>query len=90
MPTFKYIASAYLSWRKSLLSSKISTIWDNILPGNILPGIDASTMTNEQLHAVCRDASIQDFIAALPKSYNTDIGLLSPVDKNNALQLLEL
>ncbi|PLB49976.1 P-loop containing nucleoside triphosphate hydrolase protein [Aspergillus steynii IBT 23096] len=41
---------------------------------NILLGIDPSTVTDDQLHAACRDASIHDFIASLPESYNTNIG----------------
>ncbi|KAH7271030.1 P-loop containing nucleoside triphosphate hydrolase protein [Fusarium solani] len=41
---------------------------------NILLGIDPSTITNDQLHSACRDASIRDFIASLPEGYNTNIG----------------
>lgn len=31
-------------------------------------------MTDEHLHAACRDASINDFIASLPEGYDTNIG----------------
>lgn len=31
-------------------------------------------MTEDQLHATCRDASIHDFVTSLPEGYNTDIG----------------
>lgn len=41
---------------------------------NILLGIDISTVTDEQLHQACRDASIHDFIVSLPEGYNTNIG----------------
>lgn len=41
---------------------------------NILLGVDESTVTDEKLHRVCREASIHDFIASLPDGYNTHIG----------------
>lgn len=42
--------------------------------GNILLGLDPDTITEPQLHAACRNASIHDFVASLPEGYNTDIG----------------
>ncbi|KAJ5701968.1 P-loop containing nucleoside triphosphate hydrolase protein [Penicillium malachiteum] len=36
--------------------------------------MDSSTVTDDQLHAVCRDALIHDFIISLPEAYSTDIG----------------
>jgi ABC-type multidrug transport system fused ATPase/permease subunit len=36
--------------------------------------VDADTVTDAQLHAACRDASIHDFIVSLPNGYNTNIG----------------
>jgi ATP-binding cassette, subfamily B (MDR/TAP), member 1 len=51
---------------------------DRILAGtlreNILLGVDPSTVTDEQLHQVCRDAGIHDFIISLPEGYNSNIG----------------
>ena len=44
------------------------------LRDNILLGIDNDTVTDEQLHKACRDASIHDFIVSLPDGYNTNIG----------------
>lgn len=41
---------------------------------NILLGMDADMVTNDELVTACRDASIHDFIASLPESYETDIG----------------
>lgn len=41
---------------------------------NILLGVDETTITDERLHQVCRDASIHDFIVSLPEGYNTNIG----------------
>ncbi|KAH7211547.1 P-loop containing nucleoside triphosphate hydrolase protein [Fusarium oxysporum] len=32
------------------------------------------TITDDQLHSACRDASIHDFISSLPEGYNTNIG----------------
>lgn len=36
--------------------------------------MDPSTVTDDKLHATCRDALIYDFIASLPEGYSTDIG----------------
>lgn len=42
---------------------------------NILLGVsDPSSITDAQLHSVCRDAAIHDFIVSLPEGYNTDVG----------------
>lgn len=41
---------------------------------NILLGIDPSTVSEDELHAACRDASIHDFVASLPEGFETDIG----------------
>lgn len=40
---------------------------------NILLGV-SSTISDEQLHQACRDASIHEFIVSLPEGYNTNIG----------------
>ncbi|TQV90319.1 multidrug resistance protein 1 [Cordyceps javanica] len=41
---------------------------------NILLGVDETTVTDEQLHRVCREAEVHDFIVSLPEGYGTDIG----------------
>ena len=41
---------------------------------NVLLGVDPATVTEEQLHAVCKDASIHEFVSSLPEGYNTNIG----------------
>ncbi|KAM6534715.1 hypothetical protein FALCPG4_004341 [Fusarium falciforme] len=62
------------TYRKHLsLVAQESTLFQGTLRGNILLGIDPSTITDGQLHSACRDASIHDFIASLPEGYNTNI-----------------
>lgn len=41
---------------------------------NILLGVDPSTVSDEELHQACRDASIHDFIVSLPDGFNTSVG----------------
>ncbi|WAO86381.1 Hypothetical protein NCS54_00365300 [Fusarium falciforme] len=63
------------TYRKHLsLVAQEPTLFQGTLRDNILLGIDPSTITDDQLHAACRDASIHDFIASLPEGYNTNIG----------------
>lgn len=50
------------------------TLFQGTLRENILLGVDPETITDEQLHTACRDASIHDFIVSLPDGYNTDVG----------------
>ncbi|KAI1461761.1 P-loop containing nucleoside triphosphate hydrolase protein [Annulohypoxylon moriforme] len=50
------------------------TLFQGTLRDNILLGVDPAAVTDEELHAVCRDASIHDFIVSLPDGYNTEIG----------------
>ncbi|XXG94109.1 hypothetical protein Hte_000361 [Hypoxylon texense] len=50
------------------------TLFQGTLRENILLGADAAKATDAQLHAVCRDASIHDFIASLPEGYDTEVG----------------
>jgi ABC-type multidrug transport system fused ATPase/permease subunit len=52
-----------------LISSIIGTLRDNIILG-----VDETTVTDEQIHQACRDASIHEFITSLPEGYNTNIG----------------
>ncbi|KAL6361985.1 hypothetical protein LRP88_05468 [Fusarium phalaenopsidis] len=63
------------TYRKHLsLVAQEPTLFQGTLRDNILLGIDPSTITDDQLHSACRDASIHDFIASLPEGYNTNIG----------------
>ncbi|KAI1213770.1 P-loop containing nucleoside triphosphate hydrolase protein [Annulohypoxylon truncatum] len=50
------------------------TLFQGTLRDNVLLGVDPATVTDAELHAVCRDASIHDFIVSLPDGYNTEIG----------------
>ncbi|KAI5465862.1 P-loop containing nucleoside triphosphate hydrolase protein [Mariannaea sp. PMI_226] len=62
-------------YRKYLsLVAQEATLFQGTLRENILLGVDPSSVTDEQLHQVCRDASIHDFIVSLPEGYNTNIG----------------
>ncbi|KAM0434503.1 hypothetical protein ACHAPT_003599 [Fusarium lateritium] len=56
------------------LVAQEATLFQGTLRENILLGVDPSSVTDEQLHKVCRDASIHDFIVSLPEGYNTNIG----------------
>ena len=51
-----------------------SNVISGTIKENILLGVDAETVTDEQLHEVCRDAHIHDFIASLPNGYETPVG----------------
>ncbi|KAF2147069.1 uncharacterized protein K452DRAFT_282054 [Aplosporella prunicola CBS 121167] len=46
------------------------TVRDNILFGIA----DPSSVSEERIHEVCRDAFIHDFIVSLPEGYDTDVG----------------
>ncbi|KAF4782189.1 ABC transporter transmembrane region [Colletotrichum scovillei] len=62
-------------YRKQLsLVAQEATLFQGTLRENILLGVEEGTVTDEQLHQVCRDASIHEFIVSLPEGYNTDIG----------------
>ncbi|KAI0873469.1 multidrug resistance protein [Hypoxylon argillaceum] len=62
-------------YRKKLsLVAQEATLFQGTLRENILLGVDQDAISDEQLHAVCRDASIHDFIVSLPDGYNTEIG----------------
>ncbi|OGM49708.1 hypothetical protein ABOM_001908 [Aspergillus bombycis] len=63
------------AYRKHLsLVAQESTLFQGTIRDNILLGIDPRTITDSQIHAACRNASIHDFITSLPESYNTDVG----------------
>ncbi|KAH7170587.1 P-loop containing nucleoside triphosphate hydrolase protein [Dactylonectria macrodidyma] len=62
-------------YRKYLsLVAQEATLFQGTLRENILLGVDPTTITEEQLHQACRDASIHEFIISLPEGYNTNIG----------------
>ena len=62
-------------YRKHLsLVAQEATLFQGTLRDNITLGVDRDTVTDEQLHQACRDASIHDFIVSLPDGYNTNIG----------------
>ncbi|KAL6908412.1 multidrug resistance-type transporter protein [Trichoderma evansii] len=62
-------------YRKHLsLVAQEATLFQGTLRDNIILGVDDATVTDEQIHQACRDASIHDFIVSLPEGYNTNIG----------------
>ncbi|KAI1366748.1 multidrug resistance protein [Xylaria arbuscula] len=62
-------------YRKKLsLVAQEPTLFQGTLRENILLGVNPDSISEERLHAVCRDASIHDFIISLPDGYNTEIG----------------
>ncbi|KAL1954114.1 hypothetical protein VTO42DRAFT_1738 [Malbranchea cinnamomea] len=50
------------------------TLYHGSIRDNILLGVDANSVTDEQLYQACRDAEIHDFIVSLPEGYDTDVG----------------
>lgn len=70
LPSFTFTAaSSFVFYPYFLVLTPAGTIRDNILLG-----LDQDTVTEDHLQAVCRDASIHDFVTSLPEGYNTDIG----------------
>ncbi|TLD11456.1 hypothetical protein PspLS_11922 [Pyricularia sp. CBS 133598] len=64
-----------LEYRKLIsIVSQEATLFQGSIKDNILIGVDPTTVTEAQLHEICRNASIHDFIMSLPDGYNTDIG----------------
>ncbi|KAK4236760.1 P-loop containing nucleoside triphosphate hydrolase protein [Achaetomium macrosporum] len=62
-------------YRKLLsLVAQEPSLFHGTIRENILLGVDPATVTDEQLHQCCKDASIHDFIVSLPDGYNTNIG----------------
>ncbi|KAL2180292.1 P-loop containing nucleoside triphosphate hydrolase protein [Thermothelomyces heterothallicus CBS 202.75] len=62
-------------YRKLLsLVAQEPSLFHGTIRENLLLGVDPSTVTDEQLHQCCRDASIHDFIVSLPDGYDTNIG----------------
>ncbi|KAL7628793.1 hypothetical protein AAE478_000308 [Parahypoxylon ruwenzoriense] len=50
------------------------TLFQGSLRENILMGVDPASVSEDELHAMCRDASIHDFIVSLPEGYDTQVG----------------
>ncbi|KAK3360687.1 P-loop containing nucleoside triphosphate hydrolase protein [Lasiosphaeria hispida] len=62
-------------YRKYLsLVAQEAMLFQGTIRDNVLLGVNPASVTEEQLHQVCRDASIHDFIVSLPEGYNTSIG----------------
>ncbi|KAK4164700.1 ABC transporter [Cladorrhinum sp. PSN259] len=62
-------------YRKNLsLVAQEATLFQGTVRDNVLLGVDPASVTDDQLHNACRDASIHDFIVSLPEGYNTSIG----------------
>ncbi len=72
----KNIADINVYQYRKLLSlvAQEPSLFHGTIRENILLGVDPDTVTDEQLHQCCRDASIHDFIVSLPDGYNTNIG----------------
>ncbi|KAI4863460.1 P-loop containing nucleoside triphosphate hydrolase protein [Hypoxylon rubiginosum] len=64
------------NYRQNLsLVAQEPTMFRGTVRDNILFGIaDPSSVSEERLHEVCRDAFIHDFIISLPEGYDTDVG----------------
>lgn len=63
-------------YRRNLsLVAQEPTMFRGTIRDNILFGVsDPSTVSDERIHQVCRDALIHDFIVSLPQGYDTDVG----------------
>ena len=71
---FTYLPT-YLTNRKThQLTPDITIVFQGTLRENILLGVPPASIPDAELHAVCRDAGIHDFIVSLPEGYETPIG----------------
>ncbi|KAJ9157754.1 ABC transporter transmembrane region [Pleurostoma richardsiae] len=62
-------------YRKLLsLVAQEASLFQGTIRDNILLGVDPSTVTDEQIHSVCREAAMHDFIVSLPDGYDTNVG----------------
>ncbi|KAM0329088.1 hypothetical protein ACHAPQ_006838 [Fusarium lateritium] len=63
-------------YRQALsLVSQEPAMFRGSIRDNILFGVaDPDSVSDEQIHQVCRDAFIHEFIVSLPEGYNTDVG----------------
>lgn len=62
--------------RKHLsLVAQEPALFQGTIRTNIMLGLPSTvTISEEQLHEICRAASIHDFIMSLPEGYDTDVG----------------
>lgn len=68
-------ANVYDYRRGLSLVAQEPTMFRGTIRDNILFGIpDPSSIPEDRIHAVCRDAFIHDFIVSLPEGYDTDVG----------------
>ncbi|KAK0617933.1 P-loop containing nucleoside triphosphate hydrolase protein [Bombardia bombarda] len=62
-------------YRKLLsLVAQEPSLFQGTIRENILLGVEAGEVTDEDLYRCCRDANIHDFIVSLPEGYETNIG----------------
>lgn len=67
--------NAYDYRRNLSLVAQEPTMFRGTIRDNILFGVsNPSTVSDERIHQVCRDALIHDFIVSLPQGYDTDVG----------------
>ncbi|KAI1346629.1 ABC transporter-like protein [Xylaria sp. FL0043] len=63
-------------YRKAIsLVAQEPSLFDGTIRENIVLGVNADAITDDNLHQVCRDAGIHDFIMSLPDGYNTKAGI---------------
>jgi ATP-binding cassette subfamily B (MDR/TAP) protein 1 len=64
------------SYRRALsLVSQEPRLFDGTIRENLVLGLDAADITEEQITSACKDASIHDFIVSLPDGYATSLGI---------------
>src|SRR5436190_21961077 len=62
-------------YRKTIsLVAQEASLFHGTIRENVLLGVDEDSITDEVLHGVCEDAGIHEFIASLPKGYDTEVG----------------
>ncbi|KAI1411864.1 P-loop containing nucleoside triphosphate hydrolase protein [Hypoxylon sp. FL1857] len=65
-----------VDYRKTIsLVAQEPSLFNGTIRENILLGVDADTVSDEELEQVCRDAEIHDFVTSLPEGYNTKVGI---------------
>ena len=65
-------------YRKSLaLVSQEPTLFEGTIRDNLVLGYEGPELTDEDIEAACKSASIHEFITSLPQSYGTELGTSS-------------